>query len=129
LDVVQLLYSGCGQITENVLFPHRTGEAVVEDIQPVGSSHCTASHDCITDCPVITITKSRDSGHGIRGARRSQWMCTQVVEAAQVEGSMSTATEVREPEVKKPVQVKRPPLVPPSLPVAARPLFSDCLLE
>ncbi len=42
---------------------------------------------------------------------------------------MSTATEVREPEVKKPVQVKRPPLVPPSLPVAARPLFSDCLLE
>ncbi|MGA9445948.1 MAG: energy transducer TonB [Candidatus Sulfotelmatobacter sp.] len=43
---------------------------------------------------------------------------------------MSTVTEVREPEVKKPVEVGRLPQVPPSpQPVAARPLFSDCLLE
>jgi protein TonB len=43
---------------------------------------------------------------------------------------MSTATEVRGPEIKKPVEVRRIPVAP-SLPppVEARPLFSDCLLE
>ena len=44
---------------------------------------------------------------------------------------MSTATEVRGPEIKKPLEVRRIPAAPPSLPpmVEARPLFSDCLLE
>jgi len=43
---------------------------------------------------------------------------------------MSTATEVRGPEVKKPVEVRRIAVAPPLPPlVEARPLFSDCLLE
>ncbi len=43
---------------------------------------------------------------------------------------MSTATEVREPEVQKPVKVRRPPQAP-LLPIPApeRPLFADVLLE
>jgi len=42
---------------------------------------------------------------------------------------MSTATEVREPDVKKPVEAGRRPQVPPSSQIEARQLFSDCLLE
>ncbi len=43
---------------------------------------------------------------------------------------MSTATEVREPEVQEPVKVWRPPQVPPSPRQAlAGPLFADVLLE
>jgi len=43
---------------------------------------------------------------------------------------MSSATEVREPEVKKPVEEKRQPqTVPTPQPAAAKPMFSDCLLE
>ncbi len=43
---------------------------------------------------------------------------------------MSTATEVREPEVQKPVKVRRPPQAPPSsIPAPEGPLFADVLLE
>jgi len=42
---------------------------------------------------------------------------------------MSTATEVREPEVKQPVVAGRTARVPPASPAAARPLFADSLLE
>lgn len=52
------------------------------------------------------------------------------MEAVQVEVSMSTATEVREPEVQEPVKVWRPPRVVPSPRQAlAGPLFADVLLE
>jgi len=44
--------------------------------------------------------------------------------------SMSTATEVREPEVQKPVKVRRPPLAQPRpIPAPEGPLFADVLLE
>jgi periplasmic protein TonB len=53
----------------------------------------------------------------------------EVMEAVQMEGSMSTATEVREPEVHEPVKVWRPPQAPPSRRQApARPMFGDVLL-
>lgn len=43
---------------------------------------------------------------------------------------MSTATDVREPEVQKPVEVRRPPRVPPSAALTQEgPLFADVLLE
>ncbi|MFZ0759604.1 MAG: energy transducer TonB [Candidatus Sulfotelmatobacter sp.] len=43
---------------------------------------------------------------------------------------MSTATEVREPEVQKPVEVRRAPQAPLSpIPARERPLFADVLLE
>ena len=43
---------------------------------------------------------------------------------------MSTATEVKEPEIKKPVGVGRTSQVPPApQQVAARPMFADSLLE
>ena len=49
---------------------------------------------------------------------------------AVLEVSMSAATEVREPEVREPVKVWRPPQVPPSPRQAvAGPLFADVLLE
>jgi periplasmic protein TonB len=52
------------------------------------------------------------------------------MEAVQMEVSMSTATEVREPEVQEPVKVWRPPRVPPSPRQALPgPLFTDVLLE
>jgi protein TonB len=52
------------------------------------------------------------------------------MEAVQMEVSMSTATEVREPEVQKPIKVRRPPQAPPSLiPALEGPLFADVLLE
>jgi protein TonB len=52
------------------------------------------------------------------------------MEAVQMEVSMSTATEVREPEVQKPVDVRRAPQVPPtSIPAPEGPLFADVLLE
>src|SRR5208283_4924240 len=45
-------------------------------------------------------------------------------------GSMSTATEVKEPDVKKPVGMGRTPQVPlSSQQIAARPMFADSLLE
>ena len=48
----------------------------------------------------------------------------------QMEVSMSTATEVREPEVQEPVKVRRPPRVLPSPAQAPEgPLFADVLLE
>jgi periplasmic protein TonB len=53
------------------------------------------------------------------------------MEAVQMEVSMSTATEVREPEVQEPVRVWRRPRVVPSPPrqALAGPLFADVLLE
>jgi periplasmic protein TonB len=52
------------------------------------------------------------------------------MEAVQMEVSMSTATEVREPEVQEPVKVWRPPRVLPSPRQALPgPLFADVLLE
>jgi protein TonB len=52
------------------------------------------------------------------------------MEAARMEVSMSTATEVREPEVQQPVKVSRPPRVLPSPALAPEgPLFADVLLE
>ena len=55
-----------------MLLPCRTGEAIIDDIQPVGSAHSwrTFCGNCITDVPVIRITKVRDSTHrrpGLRG--------------------------------------------------------------
>src|ERR1700733_6585014 len=52
------------------------------------------------------------------------------MEAVQVEVSMSTATEVREPEVRELVKAWRPPRAPQSpIQEPAKPLFSDVLLE
>jgi periplasmic protein TonB len=52
------------------------------------------------------------------------------MEAVHAEESMSSATEVHEPEVKKPVAEKpKSQAFPSPQTAAARPLFSDCLLE
>jgi hypothetical protein len=71
-DLIQPLQGGGRQITEQMILPRRAGEAVIEDIQAVGSAQSTPfSADCITD-GVIRITKSRDSKHGRQSLLRGK---------------------------------------------------------
>jgi len=52
------------QVAKKMLLPHRAGETVVENVQPIGCPHTTPIiRDCSTGV-VISVTVRRDLMHG-----------------------------------------------------------------
>src|SRR5208282_4324642 len=75
-----------------MLLPHRAGEAVVEDVQPVRRAHSEPSSAEIVSSLVIRITKERDFTHGLQSHLRARFIVMGVWGSVQRKISMSTPT-------------------------------------